>query len=593
MYEQSLVFATLGMTLVLFVTGSIRYDLVALLALLFLTVIGIIPAEEAFLGFGNPAVVTVAAVLVISRSLENAGLVAIIGEHVAKVGSNITAQVAALTLLVTVLSAFINNVGALALMMPVAIQLARKHERSPSFLLMPMAFGSLLGGMSTLIGTPPNLIISDFRRSVTGEPFSMFDFSYVGAIVAAAGLVFIALIGWRMVPRRRGHGSRRDLFKIEDYLSEVVIGEASPLIGNSIRDSFDDDSDIVIAGLVREKNRLGRLSTYVPLRADDVLIVRANPEALAKFIEDNKLTLSGEKATEEELASQETCLVEAVVNRYSKSEHRTAKGMRLAARYGVNLLAISRRGRPVEGRLGTARFQSGDILLLQMPEESLAETLGSLGLLPLAERSIKIGRPRRLLLALTVFAAALIASSFGWLPSAVSFSVAVLLLVMTSVIDIKEAYESVDWSIVILLGAMIPVGKSLETTGGAGLIADTLLSTAGGFSPAIILGLVLVTTMFLSDLINNAAAAIVMAPVSISIANGMEASIDPFLLATAIGASCAFLTPIGHQSNTIVMGPGGYRFGDYWKMGIVLELIIAAVSIPLLLYFWPMFPEGS
>lgn len=586
--EQGIVFATLVGSLVLFTTSVVRYDMIALLALMTLTVIGIVPAEEAFLGFGNPAVITVAAVLVISRSLENSGLVTIIGNLVAKVGPNATLQVGALTSLVTLFSAFINNVGALALLMPVAIQLARNHARSPSFLLMPMAFGSLLGGMTTLIGTPPNLIISDFRRNLAGQPFRMFDYSHVGIVIAVVGVAFISLLGWRLVPKRRGQESRKNLFRIDNYVSEVIIEEGSDFVGQTIQQVSGPSEDVMIVGLIRDGSRVGRVSEYVPLRKGDELIVRADSETLPEYVENHKLSLSGEHPTEEDLGADDLSLVEAVVTRYSRAERKTAVGLRLHDRYGASLLGVARKGEPMTGRLREIAFQMGDVLLLQMPTDNRSEVLSTLGLLPLAERQISIGRPRRLILTISVFAVAQILSAIGIYPSAVTFSLAGLTLILCSVISLRDAYESIDWSIIVLLGAMIPVGQALETTGGANSIAQLMLSTSSNLGPPMLLVLVIAVTMLLSDVINNAAAAIVMAPVAMNIASGLNVSADPFLLGTAIGASCAFLTPIGHQCNTIVLGPGGYAFGDYWRLGIVVELIVLVVSVPLLLHFWPL-----
>ncbi|MCB0197600.1 MAG: SLC13 family permease [Anaerolineae bacterium] len=588
MADQIIVFATLLGALFLFVTGFIRYDIVAMLALVVLTLLGIIPAEDAFLGFANPAVITVGAVLVLSRSLENAGVVDIIGRWVARVGSRPVLQVSALTGLVTCFSAFINNVGALALLMPVAIQLARRSKRSPSYLLMPMAFGSLLGGMTTLIGTPPNLIIADFRRQAMGEPFRMFDYSPVGVGVALVGVLFIVLIGWRLVPRRRGQASRESLFDISDYLSELIITNDSDLVGTAIKDIPFSHGEMLIVALIRGETRFSAPSKYMTLRADDILIVRAGSEAISDMVKNHNLRLSGDNdKVERSLSTQEISLVEAVVTRYARAEKRTARDLSLRDRYQTNLIALARRGQAFEGRLSDEQFRTGDVLLLQMPYEGRSDILSNLGLLPLAERDIKIGKPQRLILTLSIFTIAIVLSAFSIYPAAVAFSAAAIALILSNVIRIREAYASIDWSIIVLLGAMIPVGQALETTGGATRIAELLLQTTGDISPPIILGLVLLVTMFLSDVINNAAAAIVMAPVGIHLANGLGVSIDPFLLAIAIGASCAFLTPIGHQSNTLVMGPGGYYFSDYWRMGLLLELLILVVSVPLLCFFWP------
>jgi di/tricarboxylate transporter len=589
--QQAIVFAVLALALALFVWGRWRYDIVALLALLVVTVTGIIPGDQAFAGFGHPAVITVAAVLVVSRGLRNSGAVDSLANLLFRVGERPTAQVGALSALVAALSAFMNNVGALALLMPVAIRMARKNGRSPSLLLMPLAFGSLLGGLMTLIGTPPNIIIATFRAETGAAPFRMFDFTPVGLGVVGAGLLFVTLVGWRLVPQRKGTASREELFEIGDYITEVTIPEDSKLVGKRLRDLASlTDAEIIVVGLVRGERRQHAPSTFEKLQAGDLLIVEANSDDLRELVEAAGLKLSGSrKLGEEALGSNDQVgLMEAVIMSDSQMVRQTARSLNLRWRLGLNLLGVARQGSRLRGRLRNIRFQAGDVLLLQGPVETLPETLSTLGCLPLAERGLRLGRPRRILLGVTIFVAALLLAAAGLLPIQVAFIGAAVTMLLANMLSLREAYESIDWSIIILLGGMIPVGQALEVSGGAELIAEGVLAAAGQMPPVVTLVIILVGTMFLSDLVNNAAAAVLMAPIAISVAGGMGASPDPFLMGVAIGASCAFLTPIGHQSNTLVMGPGGYRFGDYWRMGLLLEVVIAVVSIPLIMLFWPL-----
>jgi len=590
MLEQVIVFSTLFLALVLFVWGKWRYDIVALLALLAVTLTGIIPAGQAFAGFGHPAVITVAAVLIVSRGLLNAGVVNMLARQLSRVGDRPISQIAGLTTLVAILSGFMNNVGALALLMPVAIRMARKSGHSPSLLLMPLAFGSLLGGLTTLIGTPPNIIIATFRAETGAEPFRMFDFTPVGLGVAAAGILFIILVGWRLVPQRKGQASREELFQIENYLTEVQIGEESEIVGQPLRDLHRvPEVDVVIVGLIRNERRLPAPSSFEILRAGDILIVEASSEDLKELVDSLDLDLIGsEKPDEEALQSRDVDLIEAVVMSDSPMVGQTVRTLNLRWRYGVNLLAVARQGSRLQTGLSRTRFQVGDIILLQGPKETLQETVSALGCLPLAERGLRLGRPRQLLLAAAIFGAAIVAAAVDLLPVEVAFISAVVAMLMTNLLSLAEAYESVDWPIIVLLAAMIPVGEALEVSGGADLIAGQVLAIAGLMPPLATLAIVLVGTMFLSDLVNNAAAAVLMAPIAVTIAQGLGASADPFLMCVAIGASCAFLTPIGHQSNTLVMGPGGYRFGDYWRMGLLLEVIVVAVALPLIAWFWPL-----
>jgi di/tricarboxylate transporter len=591
MMQQLIVFGVLAMALAMFVWGRWRYDIVAMLALLVVTITGIIPGEQAFSGFGHPAVITVAAVLVVSRGLQNSGVVTMLAKPLARVGDRTSAQVGALSSLVAALSAFMNNVGALALLMPVAIRMGRKNGRSPSLLLMPLAFGSLLGGLITLIGTPPNIIIATFRAETGGEPFRMFDFTPVGLGVAVAGLLFVTLVGWRLVPKRKGAASREELFEIGDYVTEVTIPEDSSLAGKRLRDlGTVSDADVVVISLVRDKRRYHNPSSFEILRSNDLLVVEADSEDLQELIDAAGLELGGSPKTGEEAlgSGEQSSLMEAVVMADSSILGETARSLNLRWRYGVNLLGVARSGARIRSRMRDIRFRAGDVLLLQGPTETLAETLSTLGCLPLAERDLHLGKPRRAELSLAIFCGALLLAAIGLLPIQVAFVGAAVAMLLVGIIPLREAYGAIDWSIIVLLGAMIPVGQALEVSGGAQLIAKGTLAASGQMPPVASLIIVFVATMFLSDLVNNAAAAVLMAPIAIYVANGLGASMDPFLMAVAIGASCAFLTPIGHQSNTLVMGPAGYQFGDYWRMGLLLEMIILAVAIPLIMLFWPM-----
>lgn len=589
--DQWIIFGTLLLTLVLFITGRWRYDVVALLALLIVTLTGLLPVEQSFIGFSNPAVITVAAVLVLSRGLQNSGIVGIIGDWLAQLKGGIVIQLAALTSFVALLSAFMNNVGALALMLPVVLQIARSKKIPASYLLMPLAFASLLGGMTTLIGTPPNIIAASFRESTGAPPFGMFDFSPVGVGVAVAGILFISLVGWRLIPVRKSKSANDGLFDVENYVTEVRIPEKSPLDGKRLYEVTEfSKAQALVIGLVRGSERRMEPSAHTKLVSGDILIVSAEAENIKKLVQTTGLDLVPDKKIQQaDLDSDEVTLLETVIMPNSIMIGGTPRTLNLRGSYGVNLLAISRQGKLLRQRLDSVRFQNGDVLLLQSHVETIKEVVERLGCLPLAQRDLRLATPKgQMFLALGIFAAALLVSAIGLIPVQIAFAAAVLLMIVTRIVNLREAYESVDWPIIILLGAMIPVGAALETTGGAGLIANSILLLSRQMSPVVSLIILLVATMFLSDLVNNAAAVVLMAPIGISVAQGLGVSIDPFLMAITIGASCAFLTPIGHQSNTLVMGPGGYKFGDYWRMGLLLEVIVAVVAIPLILIFWPL-----
>ena len=591
--DEAIVFGVLFLALVLFVTGRWRYDIVALLALLILAIAGIVPAAEAFRGFGHPAVVTVAAVLVLSRALYESGVVDVIASWLSRIPPYFTARMASLTGLTAFLSAFMNNVGAVTLLMPVAIRVSGLSKLPPSRFLMPLAFASLLGGMTTLIGTPPNIIISNFRREEVGVAFSMFDFALVGLAVAVAGVLFVVLVGWRLIPSRQTPLAMGDTLDIADYMTEARVPEDSRFVGKLVRDLEKlAEGDVAIAGLIHRGAVYGAPSRYQIIDANDIFMIEADPDDLKAFIDETGFVLEGPEDSrsevEETLGSGDASMVEAIVSPNGLAEGRTARGLHLHEAFGVNLLGVSRRGTRLTRRLGRNILKAGDVLLLHGKTEVVQAALPRLGLLPLAERELRIGRPRRLAVPLIVFLGALLLAAFDILPVHISFAAAVAILVMSRFVTLQSAYQAIDWPVIILLGAMIPVGEALETTGGAARIASAIADLGGSVPPWVMLGVVLVVTMFLSDLINNAAAVILMAPIGIGVAATLGVSPDPFLMAVAIGGSSAFLSPIGHQSNTIVMGPGGYHFSDYWRMGLPLEVVIVAVSIPLLLWAWPL-----
>ncbi|WIX01747.1 SLC13 family permease [Pseudomonas sp. AR5] len=607
--DQLIVFGVLAATLVLFIWNRWRYDLVALGALLACALSGVVPAGEVFAGLAHPAVISVAAVLVLSRGLLNAGVVDSVARRLMQVGERPWAQVAALTGIVALSSGFMNNVGALALFMPVAIWMSRQSGRSPSYLLMPLAFGSLLGGMLTLIGTPPNLIIAGYRAEAGEAPFGMFDFLPVGAAVTLAGVVFIALLGWRLVPRRQEQEGNGDLFEISAYLTEVRVPEGCKYAGRTLHaliNAVRDEADVQVIALIRGEERQRMPSTYEVLREADILLVEADSDSLKALLDVTGVELAADsdgqqdKPDDEPAAEQgqgekkakdrhgELTLAEAIVTPGSMLVGTTASGLDLRERHGVNVLAVARQGQRLRQRLGQIRFAAGDILLVQARENALQASLSGLGCLPLASRGLSITTPRNVLLASAIFALTLGVIALGVLPAAVALVTGALVMILVGLIPLGRIYESIDMPVIVLVAAMLPVGEALETTGGSQLIADALLGLGQSLPAAATLALLMVAVMLISNVVNNAAAAVLAAPVAISLARGLEASVDPFLMAVAIGASCAFLTPIGHQSNTLVMAPGGYRFGDYWRLGLPLSILVVLCAVPAILWVWPL-----
>lgn len=600
--EQVFIYGVLAAMLILFVWNRWRYDVVAVGGLLLTAIAGVVPANEVFSGFGHPAVITVAAMLVISRGLLNAGVIDVVARQLGRVGNRPTVQTLVLTAIVAICSGFMNNVGALALLMPVAIWMSRQSGRSPALLLMPLAFGSLLGGLMTLIGTPPNMIIAAYRAQYEGAPFGMFDFLPVGAGVALVGVLFIALVGWRLTPKIAAEDAHKELFEISAYISEVRVPENNKFVGFPLHDlltAMTNKEDIAVVGLVRNDKRILAPSMYRVLRAGDILMVETDSDSLKSLIDDGGLEfvegdkekekVKDEKTEEKAIASDEVSVTEAIIAPESMLIGRTAARLNLRERYGINIIAVARRGKQLKERLGRIQFLPADILLLQGSTKTLSSTLVEVGCLPLAERGLRIGQPRKVLIPVGIFAVAMALVALNVLRAEIAFSGAALALIVTKILSPNEAYKGIDWPVIVLLGAMIPVGQAFETTGGAALIAAQLHGIAQTASPAFTLAILMIATMLLSNIINNAAAAILMAPIAVSLALSIDACTDAFLMTVVIGASCAFLTPIGHQSNAMVMAPGGYKFGDYWRMGLPLSVLVVATAVPLIMRLWPLY----
>lgn len=584
------VFIVLGISLVLFVWGKIRHDFVAFSALLFLVVVGIINPTEAFDGFAHPAVVTVAAVLIIGQALAYSGLIEVVGDQIIKIGDNLVLQIFVLSVVVVIASAFINNVGALAIMMPVILHLSRKSKNSASKMLMPIAFASLLGGMITLIGTPPNIIIASFRRDELGESFRMFDFAPVGIVLSVVGVLFISFLGWRILPKRTSAKGDEDLFDIDEYITEVQITDDSPLLYSEIsKINAFTDADFKLIGLVRDENRIHEPEPNDTLRKDDVIVIQTDTDDLKVFIKDTKVSLVGNKEIRKgAIGSHKISFSEAVIMPDSELLNKTASSLKIRTRFAINVLAIARKKQQIRNRIDHTKFRVGDVILVQGQEGILNDTILNLGCLPLAKRSLDFKYRRKITLALSVFVGALALIMSGALSVEIAFSIGALAMIFFKVIPVKEVYTTINWPVIVLLAAMIPVGASLEKTGGAKLIADYVLNLGEVFPAWGMIALILGISMVLSSVINNAATVVLMAPIAMSVARGLDYSIDPFLMAVAIGGSSAFLTPIGHQSNTLVMGPGGYQFSDYFKMGIPMTILVLVFGVVSIMYFWPV-----
>jgi di/tricarboxylate transporter len=586
---QILAFAILAAMMALFVWGKLRYDLVAMLALLAAVLTGIVPHDKAFSGFADDIIFIVASALIVSAAVARSGVIDTVLRPLAPWLTTPTLQVFVLSAAVAALSGFVKNIGALAMLMPVAFQLARKTGTPPSALLMPMAFGSLLGGIVTLIGTSPNILVSRVRQEQIGEPF---DFAPVGALLAIGGIAFLAF-GWRLLPERRGAASMDAAFTMEGYTTEVSVPEKSDFAGKTVKElEALGDGDVEVIALLRRRRRNSAPSGSVKLREGDILILQGEPKALEKTVGAAKLKLVRDDAAKDvDTPSDEIGVMEAIVTPESLLVDLTPLQLRLYDHYQVNLLAVSRSGRRISQELRQVRFEPGDVIMLQGDLSKMPETLGELRLLPLAERNLQLGRGRRGLVPVLILAAAMMAAGSGLLPVAIAFFAAAVAVMLVKSITLREAYDAIDWPILVMLGALIPVSDSLRTTGGTELIATWLSAAAGALPPMGTLALIMVAALAVTPFLNNAATVLVMGPIAASFAKSLGLSPDPFLMAVAIGAACDFLTPIGHQSNTLVMGAGGYRFTDYWRLGLPLSVYVVIVGVPLIALFWPLVPR--
>ena len=588
--DQTILFVLTGTVLALFIWGRFRYDLVAFAALVVGVVIGVVPYKGAFSGFGHPAVVIIALVLIVSRGLSRSGAIELLARHVIDASRGLQSHIGIMAGVAAVLSTLMNNVAALVLLMPLDIQAARRAKRSPALTLMPISFASILGGMVTLIGTPPNIVIATFRADALGEPYRMFDFAPVGAVVAAVGVAYVALVGWRLIPRDRANlDTASELRELMPYVANPEVTEKSPLIGRRVRDldALAEENEVSILGLIRRGERLPGRARYSEIRQGDLLVLEGGPEALDQFIGVAGLKFVGAEKYQG-LADESLGFAEVVVPAGARIEGRSAMELRLLYRKGVSLIGISRNGKLTRERVRRSKIQGGDLLLLLGPEEQLPDVVGWLGCLTLEERGFEVTQRHKAALAVGAFAVAVALSSFGLIDLAVALGAVVALYVVFEIVPLSQLYESIEWPVIVLLGCMIPISAAVESSGGTALMAEVIVDSTRSLPTVAVLTILMVVTMTLSDVLNNVATALIAAPIAVDIADRLGANPDSFLMAVAVAASCAFLTPIGHKNNTIILGPGGYRFGDYWRMGLPLEILVIVLGVPMILLVWPL-----
>ena len=587
MTDQHLLSITIVSLLGLFIWSKFRYDALAAGALVVLMILGVIPANQAFDGFAHPAVMTVALVLIISQGLKNSGLTGLVGKLIGGKSFSKFQFLISLMLIAAVLSSFINNIGALAILLPITLNICQKMDWHPSRFLMPLAFACILGGMNTTIGTPPNIIISEYKSTISDSGFNFFDFSYVGLSVTILSILFISIIGNKFIQLRDDANAGSSLIDLKGYLFEVEVNESSSAIGMTLS-AFKKEAgeDTEVLGIVNETGGVKKVKNNLRIKAGQILVIKTPPDDVSSILDVFDFSIPKELHSFDDDDLEE---IEAMITPGSRLIGRKYEFFLKLAYEELNLLGLWRKGAKYRTRLTRETFKAGDVLLLgvrDLDEEDVPNKIKHLGLMPLMQRELQtIPSRSRLLKGLIFFLVSIVLVAFNILPTAAAFLLCVLGFARIRIID-SNFYRDIDWPIIIMLAAMIPIGTALQTTGLSDVISSNISLLAADMSLFWLLFLILIITMATTDIINNAATAVIMAPISAGIGLELGYAIEPFLMVVAVGASCAFLTPIGHQCNTVVMGPGNYKFTDYWRLGLPLDILIIAVSIPMILFVW-------
>lgn len=588
--DQTLIFIIFGIVFILLIWGRIRYDFVAFSALVLAAALELVPSGDVFSGFGHSAVAIIALVLIVSRGLSASGAIEYAAGKVLNPDRPVPLHIAVMAAIGAGLSAVINNVAALALLMPLDIEAANKAGRVAGRTLMPLSFATILGGMITLIGTPPNIVISEYRQDVLGAPFAMFDFAPVGLTIAATGILFVSVIGWRLLPDREGLAEREQEFLEGRYVAELRLGDRAIKDGMVVQDLYPlaDEHEVHILGLIRSGRRRPGLARREPLLAGDFLVVEGPPKSIEAFMGQSDMDFAGSEKHQSGVTAPGLTLAEAIVPEGSRIAGRTARSLSLLHRHSVTLLGVSRDGRNFTDRVRLLKIEPGDVLLLLGAPERLAVASDWLGVLPIEGRKTELMQRQKAGLAIGIFILAILFAVLGVMSLSVALAAAVAIYIAIGLVSGREVYESVEWKVIVLLASLIPLAEAFARLGGAELLANQIVSLTEGYPAWAALAVLMIVTMTLSDFLNNVATTLIAAPIAMSIAASTGTNPDSYLMAVAVAASCAFLTPIGHKNNTIILGPGGYHFGDYWRMGLPLEILVIAVGLPVILVVWPL-----
>jgi di/tricarboxylate transporter len=589
--EITLVLIILFIAVFLFATEWIRMDLVSMMVLLALALTGLVSVEEAFSGFSNPAVITVAAMFIISAGLTNTGALAPLGEKLLRFSGNSEFRmIIAIMLCAALFSAFINNIGAAAMLMPLVVSVGQKSRISPSKLLIPLAFGSLLGGVCTLIGTPPNILMNALLTEYTGESFSMFDFTPVGLVILTTGVIYMAVIGRFLLPDRKG-GTLTEAYQVKEYITETEVLAGSPLDGQRISQcGLDRKFGLKVRAILRGRQKYPFPHRNRKVYVGDTLFLEGDPQAILKLREEQGLSIVPEQdnPTLDQQDKSSMVVVEASLSPNSELVGKTLREVHFADTYGMTVLAIWRSGAPVVRKVDHVVLRFGDVLLLQGHKEKAIHLGSDHGFLLMGDVSPVTYRPQKAPLAVCTLFGVIVLAASGTLPIMLSACLGALLMVLFRCLRTREIYQTVNWQILVLIAGTLPLGIAMEKSGAAHFLAEQIVTTVGPWGPWAVLAAVFFITFALTEVMSHAAAAVLVAPIAYNTALDLAVSPKPFFMAVAVAASSCFMTPISHQSNALVMGPGGYRFVDYLKTGTPLNLlvwVVASLLIPLIFPF--------
>ncbi len=588
--QAMLVLTILGLAVLLFATGWLRMDLVSLLILVLLPLFNLVPVDEAFSAFSNPAVITVAAMFVLSGAIANTGVTSHVGRWILGFAEKSeTKLIFAIMALTALASAFINNIGAAAVLLPMVTGMAKKTGIPASRLLMPLAFGSLVGGVSTLIGTPPNILINALMQQYAGQTFSMFDFTPLGLLVIVISIAYMVLIGRHLLPSKPP-ASLKKLNQMKAYISEVLVKPDSSFVGKTIQQStLESDFHLKVRSLMREDLKITAPRRSIVLKANDLLFVEGEPEQLLKLKKVKGLEVV--PGAEKEPVKEEEDLhhvVEISLTPTNELVGRTLREVNFRDTHGLNVLAIWRRGEPVVKRVDHVVLKFGDMLLVEGAESKIHHLADKHDFLLLGGITPEPYLPDKAPLALLIMLGVIVATTSGFLPIMHSATIGAVLMVLTHCISLNNAYESINWLVIMLIAGTLPLGAAMETSGASDIIANQLIALAGPYGAWITLGVLFLITMLLTCIMSNAATAVLLAPIAYDLSVRFGVSPQPFFMTVALASSTCFMTPVSHQSNALVVGPGGYHFGDYLKVGTPLNLLVwiaATLTIPLVFPF--------